>query len=94
MKTTQISGTHGSSKLAGNIKFQSAGQSIQIGFTDQQLSLPADTVTLPAFLCSSGWIELQRRSLTHSLPQSNNALTPVLLGIKRVASQSVLSRFI
>ena len=125
MKTTQSSGTRPVHEtVAGNIKFQSAGQSIQIGFTDQQLSPHAGTATFWAFLRQSGWIELLRRQLPHPLPQSNNALTPVskglslvqgllcgarkvthvaclrrdplmpaLLGIKRVASQSVWSRF-
>ena len=125
MKTTQSSGTRPVHQtVAGNIKFQSAGQSIQIGFTDQQLSPHAGTATFWAFLRQSGWIELLERCLPHSRPKSNNALTPVskvlgfvqgllcgakkvthvaylrrdplvpeLLGIKRVASQSVLSRF-
>ena len=125
MKTTQSSGTRPVHQtVAGNIKFQSAGQSIQIGFTDQQLSPHAGTATFWTFLRQSGWIELLARCLPHPLPKSNNALTPVskvlafvqgllcgakkvthvaylrrdplmpvLLGIKRVASQSVLSRF-
>ena len=125
MKTTQLSGTRPVHQtVAGNIKFPSAGQSIEIGFTDQQLSPHAGTATFWAFLRQSGWIELLTRCLPQPLPQSNNALTPdskvpgfvqgllcgarqvtrvadlrrdpllpALLGIKRVASQSVLSRF-
>ena len=125
MKTTQSSGIRPVHQtVAGNIKFQTAGQSIEIGFTDQLLSPHAGTATIWAFLRQSGWIELLTRCLPHPLPQSNNALTPVskvlgfvqgllcgakkvahvaylrrdpllpvLLGIKRVASQSVLSRF-
>jgi Transposase DDE domain group 1 len=110
--------------VASSIKFKSAGQSIEIGFTDQQLSPHAGTATFWAFLRQSGWIELVEKSLPHAAPTSNNALSPVskvlgfvqgllcgakklthvaylrrdplmppLLGIKRVASQSVLSRF-
>jgi len=125
MKTTQSSGTRPVHQtVAGNIRFQSAGQSIEIGFTDQQLSPHAGTATFWAFLRQGGWIELLERCLPHPRPRSNNALTPVskvlgfvqgllcgakkvthvaylrrdplvpeLLGIKRVASQSVLSRF-
>jgi hypothetical protein len=125
MKTTQSSGTRPVHQtVAGNIQFQSAGQSIQIGFTDQRLSPHAGTATFWAFLRQSGWIALLERCLPHPLPTSNNALPPVskvlgfvqgllcgakkvthvaylrrdplvaeLLGIKRVASQSVLSRF-
>jgi len=125
MKTTQSSGTRPDHQtVAGKIKFQSAGQSIQIDFTDQRLSPYAGTATFWSFLRRSGWIELLARSLPHPLPTSNNALTPVskvlsfvqgllcgakkvthvaylrrdplvpeLLGIRRVASQSVLSRF-
>lgn len=125
MKTTPSSGTRPAHQtVAGNIQFQSAGQSIQIGFTDQRLSPHAGTATFWAFLRQSGWIQLLERCLPHPLPTSNNALPPVskvlgfvqgllcgarkvthvaylrrdplvakLLGIKRVASQSVLSRF-
>jgi hypothetical protein len=125
MKTTQSSGTRPVHQtVAGNIKFKSAGQSIEIGFTDQQLSPHAGTATFWAFLRPSGWIEVLARCLPHPLPESNNALTPVskvlgfmqgllcgakkvahvaylrrdplvpeVLGIKRVASQSALSRF-
>ena len=78
MKTTQSSGTRPVHQtVAGFIKFHSAGQSIQIGFTDQQLSPHAGTATFWAFLRQSGWIELLTRQLPHPLPQSNNALTPV-----------------
>jgi hypothetical protein len=105
-------------------KFKSAGQSIEIDFTDQKLSPHAGTATFWAFLRQSGWIALVARCLPHRTPKSNNALSPVskvlsfvqgllcgakklthvaylrrdpvvpeVLGIKRVASQSVLSRF-
>jgi len=51
MKTTQSSVTRPVHQtVAGNIKFQSAGQSIQIGFTDQQLSPHAGTATFWTFL--------------------------------------------
>jgi len=123
MKTTQSSGTRPVHQtVAGNIQFQGAGQSIQIGFTDQRLSPHAGTATFWTFLRQSGWIQLLERCLPHPRPKSNNALLPVskvlgfvqgllcgakkvthvaylrrdppeLLGIKRVASQSVLSRF-
>lgn len=110
--------------VASTIKFQSAGQSIQIEFTDQQLSPHAGSAAFWAFLHQSGWIGLLERCLPHPEPKSNNYLSPVskvlgfvqgllcgakklthvaylrrdplvpeLLGIKRVASQSVLSRF-
>ncbi|MDP2138977.1 MAG: IS1380 family transposase [Candidatus Didemnitutus sp.] len=110
--------------MAGKIKFQSAGQSIQIEFTDQQLSPHAGTATFWSFLHQSGWGELVGRCLPHPVPTSNNALPPLskvfsfvqgllcgarklthvaylrrdpmmpaLLGIKRVPSQSTLTRF-
>jgi hypothetical protein len=110
--------------VAAPIQFQSAGQSIQIEFTDQQLSPHAGSAPFWAFLRQSGWIGLLEKCLPHPVPKSNNHLTPVskvlgfvqgllcgakklthvaylrrdpllpeLLGIKRVASQSVLSRF-
>jgi hypothetical protein len=125
MKTTQSSGIRPVHQtVAGNIQFQTGGQSIEIGFTDQRLSPHAGTASFWAFLRQSGWIALLERCLPHPLPKSNNALTPVskvlgfvqgllcgakkvthvaylrrdprlpeLLGIKRVARQSVLSRF-
>ncbi|MGH7144067.1 MAG: IS1380 family transposase [Planctomycetota bacterium] len=110
--------------VAPQIKFQSGGQSIQIGFTDQQLSPHAGTATFWSFLHQSGWGELVARCLPHPAPASNNALSPLskvfsfvqgllcgakklthvaylrrdpmlpsLLGIKRVPSQSTLTRF-
>ena len=125
MKTTPSSGIRPAHQtVAAPIQFQSAGQSIQIEFTDQQLSAHAGTVPFWAFLHQSGWIGLLERCLPHPRPQSNNHLTPVskvlgfvqgllcgakkfthvaylrrdplvpeMLGIKRVASQSVFSRF-
>jgi hypothetical protein len=109
---------------AGKIQFQSAGQSIQIEFTDQQLSPHAGTALFWSFLHKSGWRELVARCLPHPAPTSNNALSPLtkvlgfvqgllcgakklthvaylrrdpmqpaLLGIKRVPSQSTLTRF-
>jgi hypothetical protein len=59
------------------IKFQSAGQSIQIEFTDQQLSPQAGTATFWSFLHQSGWGELVGRCLPHPVPTSNNALPPL-----------------
>lgn len=110
--------------VAAKIKFQSAGQSIQIEFTDQQLSPHAGTATFWSFLHQSGWRELVTKCLPHPMPTSNNALLPItkvlsfvqgllcgakklthvaylrrdpmmpaLLGIKRVPSQSTLTRF-
>ena len=110
--------------VAEKIKFQSAGQSIQIEFTDQQLSPHAGTATFWSFLHQSGWRELVAQCLPHPMPISNNALLPItkvlsfvqgllcgakklthvaylrrdpmipaLLGIKRVPSQSTLTRF-
>ena len=63
--------------MAEKIKFQSAGQSIQIEFTDQQLSPHAGTATFWSFLHGSGWRELVTKSLPHPLPTSNNALLPI-----------------
>jgi Transposase DDE domain group 1 len=125
MKTTQSSGSSPVHQtVADSIKFKSAGQSIEIAFTDQKLSPHAGTATFWAFLRQSGWIALVEKRLPHPLPKSNRALSPVskvlsfaqgllcgakkltqvaylrrdpvvpeILGIKRVASQSVLSRF-
>jgi hypothetical protein len=63
--------------VAAKIKFQSAGQSIQIEFTDQQLSPHAGTAPFWSFLHQSGWGELVGRSLPHPVPASNNALPPL-----------------
>lgn len=63
--------------VAGKIQFQSAGQSIQIEFTDQQLSAHAGTATFWSFLHESGWRELVAGCLPHPAPTSNNALSPV-----------------
>ena len=110
--------------VAEKIKFQSAGQSIQIEFTDQRLSPHAGTATFWSYLHGSGWGELVARCLPHRESTSNNALPPLgkvlsfiqgllcgakklthvsylrrdpmmaeLLGIKRVPSQSTLTRF-
>ena len=125
MKTTQSSSTGPVHQtVASTIEFNCAGQSIQIEFTDQQLSPHAGSATFWAFLRQSGWIGLVERCLPHPRPKSNNHLTPLskvlgfvqgllcgakkftqvaylrrdplvpeMLGIVRVASQSVLSRF-
>lgn len=125
MNNTSSAGSHSHHQtVANSIKFKTAGQSIQIEFTDQKLSPHAGTATFWTFLRQSGWMELVQRCLPHPLPTSNNALSPVskvlsfiqgllcgakklthvaylrrdpmvpvVLGIKRVASQSVLSRF-
>jgi hypothetical protein len=110
--------------VAGTIEFQSAGQSIPIEFTGQQLSPHGGSAPFRAFLRQSGWIGLLEQCLPHPEPKSNNYLSPVskvlgyvqglrcgakklthvaclrrdpllpeLPGIKRLASQSVLSRF-
>ena len=63
--------------VAEKIKFQTAGQSIQIEFTDQQLSPHAGTATFWSFLHQSGWGELVERCLPHPVPVSNNALPPL-----------------
>ncbi|MCI0355345.1 MAG: transposase, partial [Acidobacteria bacterium] len=63
--------------VAEKIKFQSGGQSIQIEFTDQQLSPHAGTATFWSFLHGSGWGELVTKSLPHPMPTSNNALPPI-----------------
>jgi len=125
MKTTQSLGigpVH--QTVAGPIEVKWGGQSIQIDFTDQQLSPHAGSATFWAFLRQSGWIALLERCLPHPRPKSNNHLSPLskalgfvqgllcgakkfthvaylrrdplvpeMLGIVRVASQSVLSRF-
>jgi hypothetical protein len=78
MKTIQTSGTcplH--QTVAEKIKFQSAGQSIQIEFTDQQLSPHAGTATFWSFLHQSGWRELVAQCLPHPKPTSNHALPPL-----------------
>lgn len=125
MKKNQSSdGSRVHQTVAEKIKFQSAGQSIQIEFTDQQLSPHAGTATFWSFLHQSGWRELVTQCLPHPQPTSNNALRPItkvlsfvqgllcgakklthvaylrrdpmmpaLLGIKRVPSQSTLTRF-
>ena len=125
MKTTQSLGicpVH--QTVAGPIEVKWSGQSIQIDFTDQQLSPHAGSATFWAFLRQSGWVGLLERCLPHPRPKSNNHLSPLskalgfvqgllcgakkfthvaylrrdplvpeMLGIVRVASQSVLSRF-
>ena len=63
--------------VAEKIQFESAGQSIQIEFTDQQLSPHAGTATFWSFVHESGWRELVERCLPHPAPTSNNALSPV-----------------
>jgi hypothetical protein len=125
MRTTQSSGTRPVHQtVAGPIEVKWGGQSIQIEFTDQQLSPHAGSATFWAFLRQSGWIGLLERCLPHPRPKSNNHLSPLskvlgfmqgllcgakkfthvaylrrdplvpqMLGIVRVASQSVLSRF-
>lgn len=125
MTTTPSSGTRPVHQtVASAIEFNCAGQSIQIEFTDQQLSPHAGSATFWAFLRQCGWIGLLEKCLPHPPPKSNNHLTPVskvlgfiqgllcgakkfthvaylrrdplvpaMLGIRRVASQSVLSRF-
>ena len=63
--------------VAEKIQFESAGQSIQIEFTDQQLSPHAGTATFWSFLHESGWRELVARCLPHPEATSNNALSPL-----------------
>jgi len=110
--------------VAEKIQFESVGQSIQIEFTEQQLSAHAGTATFWSFVHQSGWGEMVAGCLPHPRPTSNNALSPLtkvlgfvqgllcgtkkltrvaylrrdpmmpaLLGIKRVPSQSTLTRF-
>lgn len=124
-KTDQSTGTRPTHQtVASKIQFQSANKSIQIEFTDQELSPHAGTATFWSFLHGSGWIGLLEKSLPHPLPRSNNSLQPLckalgfiqgllcgakklthvaylrrdpmvaeMVGIKRVPSQSVLTRF-
>lgn len=63
--------------VAEKIKFQSAGQSIQIEFTDQRLSPHAGTATFWSFLHGSGWRGLVTKSMPHRQPTSNNGLLPI-----------------
>lgn len=63
--------------VAEKIQFESAGQSIEIEFTDQQLSPHAGTATFWSFVHESGWRELVARCLPHPAPTSNNALSAV-----------------
>ena len=110
--------------VAAGIQFESANQSIQLEFTDQQLSPPAGTATCWSFVHGSGGIEWLEKCRPHPLPKSNHHLPPLgqglgfihgllcgakkfapvaslrrdpmvpeMVGIKRVPSQSVLSRF-
>jgi hypothetical protein len=124
-KTNQSADTRPTHQtVASKIEFESAGKSIQIEFTDQQLSPHAGTATFWSFLHGSGWISLLEKCLPHPLPRSNNNLQPLckalgfiqgllcgarkltqvaylrrdpmvpeMVGIKRVPSQSVLTRF-
>jgi len=124
-KIDQSAGTRPNHQtVAPKIQFQSAQKSIQIEFTDQQLSPHAGTAAFWSFLHGSGWISLLEKHLPHPLPRSNNCLQPLckalgfihgllcgakkltqvaylrrdpmvpeMVGIKRVPSQSVLSRF-
>jgi hypothetical protein len=124
-KSNQSAGTRPTHQtVASKIQFESGGKSIQIEFTDQQLSPHAGTATFWSFLHGSGWIPLLEKSLPHPLPRSNNNLSPLckalgfiqgllcgakkltqvaylrrdpmvpeMVGIKRVPSQSVLTRF-
>jgi hypothetical protein len=124
-KTQQSAGTRPTHQtVASGIEFQSAGKSIEIGFTDQKLSPHAGTATFWSFLWGSGWIGLLKKCLPHAQPRSNNHIKPIckglgfiqgllcgakklthvaylrrdpmvpeMVGIKRVPSQSVLSRF-
>lgn len=78
MKTQQSPGVRPvHPTVAGPIRFQSAGQSIQIEFTDQQLSPHAGTATFWSFLHRSGWRERVARCLPHPEPASNHALSPL-----------------
>ena len=63
--------------VAEKIQFESAGQSIEIEFTDQQLSPHAGTATFWSFVHESGWREVVARCLPHPAPTSNNALSAV-----------------
>jgi len=124
-KTDQSAGTSPTHQtVASKIQFEAADKSIQIEFTDQQLSPHAGTAAFWSFLHGSGWIGLLERCLPHPLPKSNNHIRPLckalgfiqgllcgakkvthvaylrrdpmvaeMMGIKRVPSQSVLSRF-
>jgi hypothetical protein len=124
-KTDQSAGTRPAHQtVASKIQFESARKSIQIEFTDQQLSPHVGTAAFWSFAHGGGWIGLLEKCLPHPLPKSNNCLQPLckalgfihgllcgarkftqvaylrrdpmapaLVGIKRVPSQSVLSRF-
>jgi len=63
--------------MAEKIQFESVGQSIQIEFTEQQLSAHAGTATFWSFVHESGWGELVAGCLPHPNPTSNNALSPL-----------------
>lgn len=111
--------------VAAPIQFKSGSKSIQIGFTNQQLSAHAGSATFWGWLTSTSWVETLRGALPHPLPSSNNHLLPLdkalaflhgllsdartlthvaylrrdplvpeLLAIRRVPSQSSLSRFV
>jgi len=80
-KTEESAGTRPPHQTVGSkIQFQSACKSIQIKFTDQQLSPHAGTATFWSFLWGSGWIELLGKSLPHPQPQSNNHIEPLWKG--------------
>src|SRR5688500_5665345 len=78
MKPNQSkSGSPVHQSVAEKIQFESAGQSIQIELTDQQLSPHAGTATFWSFLHESGWRELAARCLPHAVASSNNMLSPL-----------------
>lgn len=125
MKNRQSSGTHPVHQLvAEEFNFKINHKAIAVGFTDQQLSPHAGSVTFWGWLHGTDWLEQLKMALPHPEPTSNNhlnalekalafcqgllcearklthvaylrrdPLVPELLGIRRVASQSSLSRF-
>src|SRR5262245_21059802 len=76
-------GTHTGSAhqtVTESIRLQFGGKSIQIGFTDQQLSPLAGMLSLAGYLFRKKVPELLQRMLPHR-PVSPNALKPVEIGL-------------
>lgn len=126
MKTHQSSDTRPlHQSVADALKFKAGAKTIEMGFTDQQISAHAGSATFWGWAHPCGFIRVLKRSLPHPPSRSNNhldaldkavaflhgilcdarklthmayfrrdPLVPELLGIRRVASQSSLSRFL
>ena len=70
--------------VAAPIQFKTGSKSIQIAFTDQQLSPHAGTATFWAFVRVRGFLDLLAPCLPHPKPRSNNRLSPLSKAISFV----------